>query len=127
MAITVVGLGPGSADDITRRVWHVLETASTVILRTDRHPCVSDLPVGPVYLACDDLYETHTVFADVYDAIVSRVISAAASKDVVYAVPGDPMIGESTTGKLRLAAADAGIRVEILPGISFIEPSLALV
>lgn len=127
MAITIVGLGPGSADDITRRVWQMLETAKTVVLRTERHPCVAELPAGPTFIACDDLYETHTAFAEVYDAIVERVMTAAASGDVIYAVPGDPMIGEATTGKLRAAAQQASIRLEILPGISFIEPSLALV
>src|SRR5688572_12632077 len=109
MAITIVGLGPGSADDITRRVWQAIETAETVILRTSRHPCVPDLPAGPKIIACDDLYETHAAFADVYDAIVARVISTAAAGDVVYAVPGDPMIGEATTAKLREAAVQAGI------------------
>ena len=127
MAITVVGLGPGSADDITRRVWQVLATAETVILRTARHLCVPELPAGPTLIACDDLYEMHAAFVDVYDAIVDRVMTAAASGDVVYAVPGDPMIGEATTAKLRAAAEQANVRLEVLPGISFIEPSLALV
>jgi tetrapyrrole methylase family protein / MazG family protein len=127
MAITIVGLGPGSADDITRRVWQALEAADTVILRTNRHPCVADLPNSANLVACDDLYETHVAFADVYDAIVERVMAAATAGDVVYAVPGDPMIGEATTAKIHAAASTAGIPVQILPGISFIEPSLALV
>lgn len=127
MALAIVGLGPGSVDDITRRVWQALENAPTVILRTSRHPCAIALPCADTMIACDDLYETHSAFADVYDAIVERVMSAVASGDVVYAVPGDPMIGEATTAKLRAAAEQAGITVEILPGISFIEPSLALV
>lgn len=127
MTIFIAGLGPGAADDVTRRVWTVLETAQTVILRTERHPCVPLLPPVPNLITCDDLYETHTAFEDVYTAITARVLDHAASGDVVYAVPGDPMIGEATTGKIRAAAATAGIAVEILPGISFIEPSLAAV
>lgn len=127
MSITIVGLGPGSADDITRRVWTAIERADTVILRTERHLCVPHLPVRGRLVTCDDLYETHAAFADVYTAIVQRVIDLARAGDVVYAVPGDPMIGESTTAMLIDAAREAGIGVEILPGISFIEPTLALV
>nr|MBP6297769.1 nucleotide pyrophosphohydrolase [Anaerolineae bacterium] len=97
MAIIIAGLGPGSIDDVTRRVWRALETAQTVILRTERHPCVPHLPAVQKLIACDDLYEKHAAFEAVYDAIVARVIDHARSGDVVYAVPGDPTIGESTT------------------------------
>lgn len=127
MTLTIVGLGPGSPEDLTRRVWAALESAQTVILRTERHPCVPDLPVAKRPISCDDLYEKHASFTDVYDAIVARVIEFAKVGDVLYAVPGDPMIGEATTAMLRAAAASAGVAVEILPGVSFIEPSLALV
>lgn len=127
MAIVIAGLGPGRADDVTRRVWAALAAAQTVVLRTERHPCVPELPPVPNRVTCDDLYESHDAFADVYDAIVARVMDYAAAGDVVYAVPGDPMIGEATTAKIHAAAEAAGIPVEVLPGVSFIEPSLALV
>ncbi|MBK9122154.1 MAG: nucleoside triphosphate pyrophosphohydrolase [Chloroflexi bacterium] len=127
MSITIAGLGPGRAEDITRRVWSVIEQADTVVLRTERHPCVPDLPIRGTRIACDDLYEAHAAFADVYAAIVQRVIGLARDGAVVYAVPGDPAVGESTTAMLIDAARAAGIGVEILPGISFIEPTLALV
>lgn len=127
MAIVIVGLGPGRADDITRRVWHALETAQTVILRTERHPCVRELPQNGRIIACDDLYERHAAFSDVYDAIAARVMEYGRQGDVVYAVPGDPMVGESTPARILAAAQAEGITVEILSGVSFIEPSLALV
>lgn len=127
MTITIVGLGPGSADDITRRVWAAIEQADTVVLRTERHPCVPQLPIHGRRVTCDDLYEAHAAFADVYAAIVERVLDIARTGDVVYAVPGDPTVGESTTGMLIAAAEAAAIGAGILPGISFIEPTLALV
>jgi tetrapyrrole methylase family protein/MazG family protein len=43
----------------------------------------------------------------------------------VYAVPGDPSVGEATVPALRRAAASAGLAFELVPGISFLEPSLA--
>lgn len=127
MTITIVGLGPGSADDITRRVWTAIERAQTVVLRTGQHPCAPSLPISGQRITCDDLYETHAIFDEVHTAIVQRVIDLAHAGDVVYAVPGDPMIGEPTTLPLIDAARAAGLAVEILPGVSFIEPALALI
>lgn len=127
MALTIVGLGPGDVGDVTRRVWQLLESAPTVILRTERHPCVPELPNREKYIVCDDLYEKHPRFADVYDAIVARVITYAREGDVVYAVPGDPCVGETTPIKLRAACADANIPLTILPAVSFIEPTLAAI
>jgi tetrapyrrole methylase family protein/MazG family protein len=127
MHITIVGLGPGSAEDITRRVWHALERAPHIILRTERHPCVAHLPNRDNTRSCDDLYESLDAFDQVYAAIVERIITQASLTDVVYAVPGDPWIGESTTARLQQAAQTAGHTLSVLSGISFIEPSLALV
>ncbi|MEL6270970.1 MAG: nucleoside triphosphate pyrophosphohydrolase, partial [Chloroflexota bacterium] len=123
MTLTIIGLGPGHADDITRRAWRTLETAETVYLRTERHPCVPDLPQSATYHSFDHLYETHDAFDDVYNAIADTLITAAQSGDVVYAVPGDPHIAESTVAKLREKAAAANIALEIVSGVSFIEPT----
>ena len=41
-------------------------------------------------------------------------------------MPGDPLVGEASVARLLGLAAQAQIPVEILPGISFIEPCLAL-
>lgn len=125
--LTLLGLGPGHSDDLTRRAWKTLESAAHVYLRTERHPCVPDLPTGPTYHPCDDLYETHKAFSAVYDAITARVLGAARNSDVVYAVPGDPFMGEATTARLLQGAEAAGIHVEIVHGLSFVEPSLKLV
>jgi tetrapyrrole methylase family protein / MazG family protein len=126
MSLTIVGLGPGAADDLSRRAWRALETAAHVYLRTERHPCVPHLPTGPQYHPCDDLYEQHEQFADVYAAIVARVLEAAQHGPVVYAVPGDPLIGEATVLALLEQAAALGIDVQIVAGISFLEPTMAL-
>jgi tetrapyrrole methylase family protein/MazG family protein len=126
MTLTIVGLGAGDAGDITRRTWQAMSEADRVILRTERHPCVPDLPNAANTSACDDLYQGHEQFEDVYAAIVERVMDAARTgDDVVYAVPGDPCVGESTTPKLRAACKAEGIAVKVFPAVSFIEPTLA--
>jgi len=128
MTLTIVGLGPGDIEDLSRKAWRVLKQAQTVYLRTSQHGCVDCLPqTETTYQSFDELYETIDDFDGVYSAIVERVMAAAKIGDVVYAVPGDPLVGESTTIRLLAQAKEAGITVEIVNGISFVEPILALV
>jgi tetrapyrrole methylase family protein/MazG family protein len=127
MTLTIVGLGPGEIDDLSRRAWRVLKQAKTVYLRTSQHNCVPCLPqTDATYHSFDELYEQHEQFEDVYKAIVERVIEAAKQGDVVYAVPGDPLVGESTVTQLMVRAKAEHIAVEMVSGISFVEPTLAL-
>ncbi len=126
MTITILGLGPGHAEDLTRRAWRALETARTVLLRTQRHPCVPDLPTGPDYQSFDEIYEATDCFEDVYAAIVERVLEVARVGDVVYAVPGDPRVAESTVTGLIERAREERIAVDLVIGVSFVEPTLAL-
>ena len=127
MTLTILGLGPGEVDDLSRRAWRALKQAKTVIVRTSQHNCVPCLPQseGTTYQYCDDLYESIPAFKDVYAAIVERVLTAARVGDVVYAVPGDPMVGESTVLALLKATKAENIAVEMVSGISFVEPILA--
>ena len=123
MTLTIVGLGPGDVDDLSRKAWRVLKQAQTIYLRTAQHGCVKCLPqTGAIYHSFDELYESADDFDAVYQQIVETLLAAARSGDVVYAVPGDPLVGESTTAYI-LERAD----VEIVNGISFVEPTLKLV
>lgn len=122
--LRIVGLGPGDADDLTRRAWRVLESADLVYLRTERHPCVPDLPRSTLYESFDHFYEAHEQFDEVYDAICDYLLERVQQEDVVYAVPGDPMMGETSVLRLMARAAEQGIPVEIVHGVSFVEPAL---
>lgn len=126
MTLTIVGLGPGDPDDLTRRAWRVLSEADAVYLRTRRHPTVQHLPEGPELHSFDAIYDTAESFAAVYDAITARLVSmASGGRDIVYAVPGDPMVAEGTVTRLLAACAEQNIDAEIISGVSFIEPTLA--
>lgn len=124
MTLTIVGLGPGDIDDLTRRAWTAIENAPLVYLRTAQHPCVPQLPNQANTQSFDHLYEDSEKFETVYDGIVAQVLNAAQAGDVVYAVPGDPFVGESTTPRLIAGCEAAGIPVKVIHGISFIEPML---
>ncbi len=125
MALTIVGLGPGDPGMITRAAWEALSHAREVFLRTRIHPTVPHLPPGPIYHSFDELYEQAHDFAQVYDSIVARLVAAAAHDDVVYAVPGDPMVAEGTVTRLLAECQAQRIAIRVINGVSFIEPTLA--
>ena len=123
--IIVIGLGPGAPELLTRAAWDTLSQADVVWLRTARHPVVPYLPQGPVVYSFDDLYEKADSFENVYAAIVKKVLELGSRQEgVVYAVPGHPLVGESTVTRVLQEAREANIPVRIVPGLSFIEPTL---
>jgi len=119
--IAIVGLGPGEVGEIPLAVWQLLHSGRQVILRTRRHPCVAALGQITHLQSCDDLYEQHDAFAQVYAAIVDRVLTAAADGPVVYALPGHPWVGETTTGAILAGAQERGLSVHVSGGASFID------
>ena len=130
--LTVVGLGPGALDDLTLGAWQALTSAQTIVFRTDRHPCIpaiqAALAPGCVATSCDDLYEAHAAFAEVYAAVVARLLELAlAHGGVVYAVPGHPWVGEATTRLLLAEGPAAGIDVKVFGGLDFAAPAFAAV
>ncbi|MEJ5309286.1 MAG: nucleoside triphosphate pyrophosphohydrolase [Anaerolineae bacterium] len=123
--ITIVGLGPGAFEQLTQEALATLSQASAVWLRTARHPVVSYLPAGPALHSFDSLYEEARTFDEVYATIAQRVLTLGARPEgVVYAVPGHPLVGESTVTQILKAAREAGIPTRVVPGLSFIEPTL---
>ncbi|HUS94961.1 MAG TPA: nucleoside triphosphate pyrophosphohydrolase [Patescibacteria group bacterium] len=132
MTIMIVGLGPGDGRYITRQAWDILSAAETIYLRTERHPAVADLPKGARIQSFDHVYESAADFSEVYKEITETILSTAKetaehSGIIVYAVPGDAMFGEASVAEIRERAAEEGIEVITVPGISFIEPTLAAV
>jgi tetrapyrrole methylase family protein/MazG family protein len=123
--LTILGLGPGHPDDLTRKAWHALEHAEHVYLRTREHPCVPHLPAQAL-ISFDDVYEASADFERIYTTIADRVLAAAQAGDIVYAVPGDPMVAEATVQRLLAAAPAQGISVGVISGVSFLEPTLHL-
>ena len=118
--ITVVGLGPGQMSRVPTSVRHLLlDPANTVVLRTMDHPASAELANERTVVSCDDLYETHESFDEVYEAIVERL--GAIEGPVIYAVPGSPMVGEFAVRKLLERLTD----VEVIPSESFVDAVLA--
>lgn len=127
MTITIVGLGAGDGRLLTREAWEVLSTAVHLFVRTARHPAVADLPPTVQITSFDELYNTAVDFAAVYNDIVTQILEAGQSGDVIYAVPGHPFVGETTVTAIVAEAEARGIPVRVVAGLSFVEPMLTAV
>lgn len=115
--ITVVGLGNYGLDELPFGIYRFLNKVDKVYVRTMRHPVVEDLEEIE-WISFDEVYEENDDFSNVYEEIVSRLKMLAKTEDVIYAVPGHPMVAESTT---ELLLADNTLNIEILGGKSFID------
>lgn len=125
MPITIVGLGPGEADLLTVGAMRALTGDAPVWLRTRRHPTVDALTLDRAR-SFDDLYDAGETFEAVYRQIVERLSALGAQAEIVYAVPGDPLVGEATVhALLERARAGVGPPVRTVHGVSFLEPVCA--
>jgi len=114
--VTVVGLGPAGPDLVTAGTLELIASASVRVLRTIRHPAASLLEGD---LSCDDIYESAERIGDVYPAIVERLVGLAEeSGDVLYAVPGSPLVAEHT---VELLLADPRVETVVTPALSFMD------
>ncbi len=120
--ITVVGLGPGTADAVTQKAWNVLRQAKEIYVRTREHPVVAILTRYTKVHSFDEVYAQAETFSEVYETIAQRVITLGTRPEgVVYAVPGHPRVGEATTPRIEALAQQADIPVQIVEGISFVD------
>ncbi len=121
-----VGLGPGPLGLLTLDTLELLERAPRVLVRTARHPVVTELRGRGLHLdALDDVYEREDDLERVYEAIASRVVEEALREGgITYAVPGHPLAAEAT---VRLLRGDARVEVELHPALSFLDAIFPLV
>ena len=120
--ITIVGLGPGAVGHLSLETMSIMQGCEQVILRTALHPTVAELAKqGVKYTSCDDLYEAGASFEEVYQNVVTRVLTAAHKGDVVYAVPGSPLVAEKTVVLLREQAKAQNLELAIKPSMSFLD------
>src|SRR5690349_2827936 len=71
--LTILGLGPGDANLLTREAWDLLQATSVLYLRTAIHPTVAALPRHLELRAFDTLYESASAFGEVYDRIATEL------------------------------------------------------
>src|SRR5216117_28190 len=94
--VVAVGLGPAGADHVLPVARAVLEASTHRYARTLRHPAVDDLvAAGITFESFDDVYDAAPDLETAYAEIAARLVAAAHEHgDVVYAVPGSPVVAE---------------------------------
>jgi tetrapyrrole methylase family protein / MazG family protein len=137
--IIVVGLGPGGPDLVTAGTLDRIQRATLVVLRTTRHPAAVVLdtsasdavesPAGAVESPAgavesfDHVYEEEAdleaVYARIAAELVATALDLADAAELVYAVPGSPLVAERTVELLAVAAPAAGVELVVEAALSF--------
>lgn len=121
--IKIVGLGPGSIDALTIGTLNLLKNNDNIFFRTEIHPNVKELKENGVkYKSYDFLYEKSDAFDYVYSEIANDLVKQHDDYgDIVYAVPGHPLVAEKSVNLLLKLCKEKKIDFEILPAVSFID------
>lgn len=122
--LRIIGLGPTDASGLTAKAVAAIEDDSENFLRTEYHDAVDYFHSHAIpYTSYDHLYDTLEDFDSVYRAIADDLIERSKTCEISYFVPGHPLVAEKTV--VYLLEHDPTI--EIIDGLSFIEPVLKCV
>lgn len=120
--IKIIGLGTSDVNKMPLGIYKTLTNTKEIYVRTMDHPAVSMLvDEGIEIKSFDSYYENEDTFTDTYQEITNTLLDKAADGDILYAVPGHPMVYETTTERLLAAEKDGKVNVEIAGGQSFID------
>jgi tetrapyrrole methylase family protein/MazG family protein len=118
--ITIVGLGPAGPQYVTQQTLDAIAAIPHRFVRTTRHPSAQLVGTATSF---DDVYESADTFADVYAEITERLVAAAGEHgEILYAVPGSPLVLERTVQRVR---ADDRVECTVLPAMSFLDIAYA--
>ncbi|MFT9850313.1 bifunctional methyltransferase/pyrophosphohydrolase YabN [Aneurinibacillus sp. REN35] len=125
--IIVIGLGAGSLDGLPLGIYRTLKETKQLYVRTEKHPAILELSAeGVEYESFDSVYEAHDQFPGVYEEISERLLALAVEKgEIVYAVPGHPLVAERTVQLLLEKAEERGVQIDVQGGQSFLDPVFA--
>lgn len=123
MMLTVIGLGAADFDQMQMGVYKKIKQAKKLYVRTVDHPVLHDLrEEGVEFSSFDHVYEKHATFEPVYAEIAESLIEAAQHEDIMYAVPGHPLVAELTVQHLIEADRAGRVQLKIEGGQSFLDP-----
>lgn len=125
--ITIVGLGAGDLNQLSLGLYKKLKNAKHLFIRTADHPVVHELATeGLTYTSFDPFYESEGAFENVYEKIAEHLLKeAAVLNEIIYAVPGHPLVAEKTVQLLIEEGEKGTVDVEIEGGQSFLDPLFA--
>lgn len=118
--VVVVGLGPAGPEYVTAHTLQEIDRVAHRFLRTARHPSAHVVPDATTF---DDVYEAADTFDDVYRTILDRLVDSAAEHgEILFAVPGSPLILERT---VRMLNDDPRVDCVVHPAMSFLDIAYA--
>jgi tetrapyrrole methylase family protein/MazG family protein len=130
--VTIIGLGPGRWEALTLEARDVLAQAAReqqpIYLRTLVHPVARAIKhhLPDLHLeSFDRFYEESERWESLYGELAEEVCRLAEQGPVIYAVPGDPLVGEASVLTLLQLAREHGLKTRIVNGLSFLEPACA--
>ncbi|HZG16809.1 MAG TPA: nucleoside triphosphate pyrophosphohydrolase [Candidatus Bathyarchaeia archaeon] len=126
-SIHIIGLGAGTLEQLPYGIYKTVKDASHLYLRTKEHPVVTELvQEGVAFTSFDEIYEKHGDFSSVYEEIAENLLQAAkAQGQIIYAVPGHPLVAERTVQLLLERGEAKGVAITIGGGQSFLDPVFA--
>ena len=118
----IIGLGPSGLEQLTLGNYRRICGAKKVFVRTSQHPCVQELMAEGVLVdSFDQIYATEPSFEAVYERITELLrVELQKGTEVIYAVPGHPMVAEKTVQLIGEKLAKE-YEVVIHPAMSFVE------
>jgi tetrapyrrole methylase family protein/MazG family protein len=114
--IEIVGLGPAGEEFITDHTRQRIAAHNHRYLRTSQHPSAAIVAAAHTL---DHHYERAETFAEVYQDIVEELVEAAVQHgEILYAVPGSPLVLERT---VKALLADDRVECIVQPAMSFLD------
>ena len=125
-SITVLGLGSGSI--LTADAHTLLAAATRVYVPTRGHPVNRLLPGHVAAEDFDAVYERTERWSAVPLTIATLLLERAVQEeDVIFAVPGHPLIGNRVVQQVRTRARQQNVVVRVVGGVSLVEPVCELI
>lgn len=121
--LKIMGLGPGAYEALTIGALKELKNNKNIYFRTEKHPTVDFLKdEGIKFESYDHAYEKYDSFDDVYKYIAENLITKVKDdEDLIYAVPGHPLVAEKSVINLIELCKENNIKYEVLPAVSFVD------
>lgn len=119
--ITIVGLGAGDLNQLPFGVYRLLTQSKHIFLRTKEHPVINELSDQIQFESFDNIYEQYDDFDQVYTSIADILLTKANDMNILYAVPGHPLVAEKTVQFLLREGRKKGYTIQIEGGQSFLD------
>ena len=125
--IQLVGLGPGRPEQLTLEAREALDRAQSIFICSTRHPLAGLVAQDPRCTVMDHVFDEAESADAACQRIARTVIEQGKRAAVVYAMPGDPSIGDRICRLILRETAAEAIPCQVVHGVSIIEPACAAV